>query len=111
LAVKLELSGDDGVLAPAVHIQRGFREDECSGIRDTRVIVRVRASTINGTGSNSSSVQRRWDTTKVGFIVRIGRSVPISSEASIKLSGDVVKSTCIIEKAVGINVSTGISSN
>jgi hypothetical protein len=39
LAVKLELSGDDGILSPAVHVQRGLREDEGTGIRDTRVIL------------------------------------------------------------------------
>ena len=37
LAVKLELSGDDGVLAPAVHVKRGLRKNECASIRDTRV--------------------------------------------------------------------------
>jgi hypothetical protein len=38
LAVKLELSGDDRVLSPTMHVKRGFREDEGAGIRDTRVI-------------------------------------------------------------------------
>ena len=36
LAVKLELGGDDGVLTPAVHIERSLGEDESAGIRDTR---------------------------------------------------------------------------
>ncbi len=35
LAVKLELSGDDGVLTPAVEVEGGFGEDEGAGIRDT----------------------------------------------------------------------------
>jgi len=39
LAVKLELSSDDGVLSPTVHIQRGLREDECACVRNTRVIL------------------------------------------------------------------------
>ncbi len=39
LAVKLELSGDDGVLTPAVHIEGRFSEDESSGIGDTRGVV------------------------------------------------------------------------
>ena len=33
LSVKLELSGDDGVLSPAVHVEGGLSEDECAGIR------------------------------------------------------------------------------
>ena len=32
LSVKLELSGDDGVLSPAVHIEGSLSEDECAGI-------------------------------------------------------------------------------
>jgi hypothetical protein len=36
LAVKLELSGDDGVLTPAVEVEGSFSEDEGSGIRNTR---------------------------------------------------------------------------
>jgi hypothetical protein len=34
LAVKLELSGDDGVLTPAVHVEGSLSEDECARIRD-----------------------------------------------------------------------------
>ena len=34
LAVKLELSGDDRVLAPAVHVEGGLSEHECAGIGD-----------------------------------------------------------------------------
>jgi len=34
LAVKLELSGDDGILTPAVHVERSLGEHEGSGIRD-----------------------------------------------------------------------------
>jgi len=32
LSVKLELSGDDGVLAPAVEVKSGLSEHECAGI-------------------------------------------------------------------------------
>ena len=32
LSVKLELSGDDGVLTPAVHVEGSLSEDECAGI-------------------------------------------------------------------------------
>ena len=34
LSVKLELSGDDRVLTPAVHVECGFSEDESTGITD-----------------------------------------------------------------------------
>jgi hypothetical protein len=36
LAVKLELGSDDGVLTPAVHVERSLGEDKSAGIRDTR---------------------------------------------------------------------------
>jgi len=38
LAVKLELSGDDRVLAPTVHVEGSLSKDEGTGIRDTRFI-------------------------------------------------------------------------
>ena len=37
LSVKLELSGDDRVFTPAVHVKSGFGEDECSGIAGSSV--------------------------------------------------------------------------
>jgi hypothetical protein len=36
LAVKLELSGDDRVLTPTVHIEGSLGKNECSGIRESR---------------------------------------------------------------------------
>jgi hypothetical protein len=38
LAVKLELSGDNRVLTPAVKVKRSLGEDESTGIRNTRVL-------------------------------------------------------------------------
>jgi len=111
LAVKLELSGDDGVLAPAVHVKRGLRKNECTSIRYTRVFIDSVATTGNSTSSNGGSVQRNLGTAKVGFIVRVGGAVPVSTETSEFLARDVVKSTSISEKTVGINVGAGISSN
>ena len=109
LAVKLELSGDDGVLSPAVHIQRGLREDECAGIRDTRVIL-VRARLLEGGNDGSretSGVQGDLVTSHIDLVVRIGGTVPVSSETSIR---DVIKSTGILEETTSINVSTRVSS-
>jgi hypothetical protein len=42
LAVKLELSGDNRVLTPAVEVKRSLSEDESAGIRNTRVLEGVR---------------------------------------------------------------------
>jgi hypothetical protein len=42
LAVKLELSGDNRVLTPAVQVKRSLSEDESAGIRNTRVVEVVR---------------------------------------------------------------------
>ena len=44
LAVKLELGGDDRVLAPAVHVKSRLGEDEGARIRNSRVKVNVRAT-------------------------------------------------------------------
>jgi hypothetical protein len=41
LAVKLELSGDDGVHTPAVEIERSLGKNESAGIRYARVLVRI----------------------------------------------------------------------
>jgi hypothetical protein len=100
LAVKLELSGDDRVLAPAVHVKRGLRENEGTSIRDTRVIF---------VGSIVITIARNINTTKIGLIVRIGRTMPVSSETSISDSRLIVKSTSVLEKTISINVSTGVT--
>jgi len=63
LAVKLELGGDDRVLAPAVHVKSRLGEDEGARIRNSRVSGRrelatrgrvvevgIRAGNISGTG-------------------------------------------------------------
>jgi hypothetical protein len=101
LTVKLELSGDDGVLSPAVHVQRGLREDESTGIRDTRV---VQVRHIKGITGNSN-------TSEIDLVVGVGGAVPVSREARGKgTSGrTIVKSTSILEETTGINVSTRVS--
>lgn len=90
LAVKLEFGSDNRVLAPAMHVKRRFRKHEGSGIRDTRVF------------------KRFFNITKVGLVVGVGRTVPVTSEAGIR---GVVKGTSVLEKTMGIDVSTGISGN
>jgi hypothetical protein len=79
LAVKLELSGDNRVLTPAVEVKRSLGEDKSTGIRDTRVLKGVRLTitrskvglrvVISATAGNSlvPPVRRRYiDST--GFI-------------------------------------------
>jgi len=109
LAVKLELSGDDRVLTPTMHVKRGLREDESSGIRNTRVI-QVRSSVVEKSSNIRSSVRRNRNSwaTQVRLIVRVRRSVPVSSESGRR---NVVKSSSVLEKTVGINVSARVSSN
>jgi hypothetical protein len=41
LAVKLELSGDDGVHTPAVEVKRSLGKNESAGIRYARILVRI----------------------------------------------------------------------
>jgi hypothetical protein len=102
LAVKLELSSDNRVLAPAVHVQRGLREHKGTGIRDTRVVK---------VGTIVITIVRNIIATKVGLIVGIARSVPVPSEICVGTSRLVIKSTSILEKTTGINVSARISSD
>ena len=101
LTVQLELSSDTRVLAPAMHIQRGLRKNECTSIRNTRVL---QMRTI----SRKTTMSGNTLTTKIYLIVRIGRSMPVSSEA---ITAGVVKSTSIIEKSASINEGTAVSSN
>jgi hypothetical protein len=49
LAVKLELSGDDGVLTPAVHVEGSLSEDECTRIRDKGAVVATSRTRIKDT--------------------------------------------------------------
>jgi hypothetical protein len=80
LAVKLELSGDNGVLTPAVKVKRSLREYESAGIRNTRVLEGVKLTitrskvgliiaetTTNGNVTLMPPVRRR-DIDSTGFI-------------------------------------------
>jgi hypothetical protein len=109
LSVKLELSGDDRVLSPTVHVKGGLREDKGAGIGDTRVV--LVGTSVGNEGSDLSRCSL-WDravlTTKVRLVVRVGRTVPVSSETT---SRDVVKGTRILEETTGINVGARVSGN
>ena len=110
LSVKLELSSDYGVLAPAVHVKRGLSKDESTSIRDTGV-VEVRTRLLEGSkdGSiNASSIKGNLNATEVSLIVGVVGTIPISSKVGINLG---IKSTSILEKTTSIDVGTRITSN
>jgi hypothetical protein len=106
LAVKLELSGDNGILAPAMEVQRGLSEDEGTSIGDSGVLLVTIGSQILELGKNrgreSSATRTKGNswTTDIGLVIRILGTVPISSETSRNI---VIKSTSIIEKTTSIN--------
>jgi hypothetical protein len=113
LAVKLELSGDDGVLSPAVHVQRGLSQNEGTSVRDGGVI-KVTIGEIpelgedGGVKISDGGVLGNSGTTKVGLIIRILGTMPVSSETS----GDIiVKSTSVIEQTTGVNEGVTIGSD
>jgi len=105
LAVKLELSGDNGVVAPAVEEEGGLGEDERAGIGDTGVEF--------PTGGHDSSigtnrrVVRRWEVwvggvecIRVGTRVasQVGNRVPVVSIEPTRAGS--VNRTSIIEHVV-----------
>ncbi len=69
LAVKLELSGDDGVLTPAVEVEGGFGEDKGACIGDAG----------GGGGAGAAQLKR--------LIVRTSVVIPLSSSGDIDGSG------------------------
>jgi len=117
LAVELELGSDDGVLAPAVHVEGGLGEDKGTGIGNGGAFVVVghvpsgrrsnvvRIVGVTGVGRVES---RNLGTTKVGLIVRVAGAVPVARE----VRGDVsIKSAGVLEETAGINEGIGVSSN
>jgi hypothetical protein len=114
LAVKLELSGDDGVLSPAVHIQRRLSQNEGTSVRDGGVIeVTIgeipELSKDGGVNRSSSSrIQGNSRATTIPLIVGVLGTVPVSSEARRDV---IVKSTSIVEETTGINEGTRVSSD
>jgi hypothetical protein len=97
-----------------VHIQRRLGQNECAGIRDSGV-VKVATGQILELSKDgvvdsigSSNILGNSGATKVGLIVGVLGTIPVSSETR----GDIiVKSTGILEQTTGINEGTGISSD
>ena len=107
LAVELQLGSDNGILAPAVHVQRGLSEHEGAGIRDGGVDVGV------GTDGGDTIGGGKSGSTKVGLVVGVTRSVPVSSAAgSIHGTGSLEETLAVNEGVLsdeGAGVSMGNS--
>ena len=126
MAVKLELSGDDGVLAPAVKIKGGLSEDEGTSIGNcgSAVVIRVSGGSVNVVLSESrrrldgvrvvrvvdvgAVVSGNLNTSEVGLIVRVGRTIPVAREVGRDVS---IKGTGILEKTASINEGIGVGGN
>ena len=121
LAVELELGNDDGVLAPAVHIQGGLREHKGSGIRDGGTVVEVGGANKGAQGNTRGSrlllelhvvgvvgvgrvgdcgVRKGVGTTKLRARVGVGRTIPVAGE---EISLDV-NGAGIVEGALAVDV-------
>jgi len=112
LAVKLELSGDDGVLSPAVKREGSLGEDEGAGIGDLGVGVVVVGRSSGQLGKHRSGEveagigwQRHIGSAKIRLVVRVGRSMPVSGETR---GGNEVHGTGVLEETLGVDVSTRI---
>ena len=90
LAVKLELGSHDGVLTPAVHVERSLGEDEGTGIRDTRHRTSIEVGQV---------ILRRRN-------INIARVPPSVSSTNRDISG-----TSFVEEAGGADVRSGGSGN
>ena len=115
LSVELQLGSDNGVLAPAVHVQRGLSEHEGAGIRDRGVHV------LSGIGANEGSdtsggVGDNLGSTEVALVVGVARSVPVSSESnrsSIHRTSRLketlaVNESVLADEGVGVSLTNGI---
>jgi len=99
LAVKLELSGDDRVLTPAVHIEGSLGEDESAGIGD--VGLRDRGAIKTRVGAGSPLLSRCETTVLNGDIGRLaGFSINYIVDTSISGTGH-------LEETVGGNEAVG----
>jgi len=95
LAVKLELSGDNRVLAPAVKSERSLGEDKSAGIRDTRVIV--------GETSVSETRSHVGLFVAVIIVIRLITLTPPVSASNINSAGLVEETRAINEGTRGVS--------
>jgi len=79
LAVELQLGSNNGVLAPAVHVKGGLSKHEGAGVGNGGVSIGI--SGTNG-GDTGGSVGGKSGSTKVGLVVGVTRSVPVSGQTN-----------------------------
>ena len=79
LAVELQLGSNNGVLAPAVHVKGGLSKHEGAGIGNGGVADGIACT--NG-GDTGGSVGGKSGSTKVGLVVGVTRSVPVSGQTN-----------------------------
>ena len=105
LAVKLELSGDDGVLSPAVHVKGSLGEHEGAGIREARGKASARLT-------EHSGVEGRTDGSGHGNVNRSRRLEEASGVDEGASSRDSVRGTKgvdgVRESIDGIRVVEGL---
>jgi len=95
LAVKLELSGDDGVVAPAVEEEGGLGEDEGAGIGDAGVLKVTKSGglvqiTLLDTSAIASKVGSRVPNGTSGDLtVGTGNAVPPAGTVDVNSTGIV----------------------
>jgi len=120
LAVELELGSDNGVLAPAMHVKGGLSENKCAGVgnRGSVKVVDVAGVLVHGRRLDrvgvvgvvgvGSIISRNLLAAKVGLVVGVGRSVPVSREARRNVG---VKSAGVLEEAASVNEGIGVGSD
>jgi len=109
LSVKLELSGDDGVLTPAVHIEGSLGEDECAGIGH---IGSSGGSTVLVEGARRVPVLGGSSSTRDECIKSTGHLEDVSGDESIGsrcLSGTAEDVDGVGESIDGVGVVEGLS--
>jgi hypothetical protein len=96
-----------------VHVQRSLSQNEGTSVRDGGVIEVTIGEILKlgedgGVKTTVIRVLGNSGTTKVGLIIRILGTMPVSSETS----GDIIiKSTSVIEQTTGVNEGARVSSD
>ncbi len=102
LSVELELGSDARVLSPTVHVKGGLREHESASIRDRGSLVLNSANDglSKAGGAVGSSVRvAQSGASKIGLIIRVVLSTPVSSEGRFSQR----EGSSLLEEAIGIN--------
>jgi len=102
LAVELELSSDNGVLAPTVHVQSGLGENKCSGIRDKGTLTtssserNIRPLVLGSSSGSLKSTGHLEESRSVDEGILIGGNREGSSE-SMDSVGEGINGVSVVE--------------